>query len=131
MKKDIDFPKVAGVKMAIAKGVNELGESDWGVYIINNNAIELENVMIVSKGYEQGENGRKTSTLRHMIEKLEALSIAKVESIDPGVFSFHNEFWVSYYIQRELFDKKFIVEPFSEYEVTEIPELEMKGVLAN
>ena len=131
MKKDIDFPEVAGVKIAIAKSVNELGESDWGVYIINTNLIELENVMIVSKGYEQKADGRKTSTLRHMIEKLEANSFAKVESIDPSVFSFTNEFWVSYFIINELFDRKFLVQPFSEYELSDIPHLEMKGVLAN
>lgn len=130
MKRDIDFPKVAGVKIAIAKSINEMGESDWGVYIINNNLIALENVMIVSKGYEAGADGRKTSTLRHMIETLAAQSVAKVESIDPAVFSFHNEFWVSYYIVNELFDRKFVVAPFSEFELEDISELEMKGVLA-
>lgn len=130
MKKDIDFPQVAGVKIAIAKSTNNLGESEWGVYIINRNLIELENVMIVSKGYEEGGEGRKTSTLRHMIEKLEAESMAKVESIDPSVFSFHNEFWVSYYIMNELFDKKFVVAPFQEFALEEITELDMSGVLA-
>lgn len=130
MKKDIDFPQVAGVKIAIAKSINKLGESEWGVYIINKNLIELENVMIVSKGYEKGGEGRKTSTLRHMIEKLEGESMAKVESIDPAVFSFHNEFWVSYYILNELFDKKFVVAPFHEFALEEITELEMSGVLA-
>ena len=131
MKKDIDFPEVAGVKIAIAKSVNELGESDWGVYIINTNLIDLENVMIVSKGYEDQNDGRKTSTLRHMIEKLGANSFAKVESIDPAVFSFTNEFWVSYYIINELFDRKFLVQPFSEFELSAIPDLEMDGVLAS
>lgn len=130
MKKDIDFPQVAGVKIAIAKNINQLGESEWGVYIINKNLIELENVMIVSKGYEKGEVGRKTSTLRHMIEKLEGQSTAKVESVDPAVFSFHNEFWVSYYIMNELFDKKFVVDPFQEFAITEIAELGMSGVIA-
>lgn len=131
MKKDIDFPKVTGVKVAIAKSVNELGESNWGVYIINNNLIELENVMIVSKGYEDQSEGRKTSTLRHMIQRLEGNSMAKVESIDPAVFSFNNEFWVSYHIINQMFDKKFLIKPFSEFEIAEIPELEMKGVLAD
>ncbi|MCE7992651.1 MAG: hypothetical protein HEP71_11755 [Roseivirga sp.] len=131
MKKDIDFPQVAGVKIAIAKSINQLGESEWGVYIINKNLIELENVMVVSKGYENGGEGRKTSILRHMIEKLEARSMAKVESIDQAVFSFHNEFWVSYYIMNELFDKKFVVAPFQEFALEEIAELEMSGVLAD
>lgn len=131
MKKDIDFPKVAGVRIAIAKSINSMGESDWGVYIINNNLIELEKVMIVSRGYEKEPDGRKTSTLRHMIEKLEANSFAKVESIDPAVFSFHNEFWVSYYIMNELFDKKFVVAPFHVFALEEIEELQMPGILAD
>ena len=131
MKKDIDFPEVAGVKVAIAKSINQLGESDWGVYIINKNLVELENIMIVSKGYEVGADARKTSTLRHMIEKLEAQSMAKVESIDPAVFSFTNEFWVSYYIVNELFDKKFLVKPFREFELEEIQELDLQGVYAS
>lgn len=122
---------VAGVKVCIAKHQNELGESEWGVYLINNNLIELENVMIVSKGYEsQEKNARQTSTLRHMIEKVAPQSVAKVESITPEVFSFYNEFWVSYYIIKELFDKKFIISPFNEFELEDIPELELKGKLA-
>lgn len=131
MKKDIDMPKVAGVKICIAKSINGLGESEWGVYMINNNLIELENVMIVSKGYESKEkDARQTSTLRHLIEKVEGQTFAKVESISPEVFSFYNEFWVSYYIFNELFDKKFVIEPFSEFELEEIQELELQGRLA-
>lgn len=131
MRKDIDMPEVAGVRVCVAKSINKLGESEWGVYFINNNLIELENVMIVSKGYEsKDEDARKTSTFRHMIEKIEGQSFAKVEAITPEVFSFYNEFWVSYYILNELFDKKFIIAPFSEFELVEIPELELKGRLA-
>tara|TARA_Y100000588_G_scaffold350908_1_gene402328 strand:- start:1105 stop:1503 length:399 start_codon:yes stop_codon:yes gene_type:complete len=131
MKKDIEMPKVAGVKICIAKSTNNLGESDWGVYLINNNLIELENVMIVSKGYEgKDKNARQTSTLRHMIEKVEAQSVAKIESISPEVFSFYNEFWVSYYIIKELFDKKFVIEPFQEFDLQEIAELDLQGKIA-
>lgn len=130
MKKDIEFPEVTGIKIAIAKSLNEKGESEWAVYLINQNLIELENVMIVSKGYEAGEEGRKTSTLRHMIEKLEGNSFAKVEPIDPAVFSLTNEFWVSYFILNKLFDKKFQVAPFKEFELNRIEELDMEGVYA-
>ncbi len=131
MKKDIEMPKVAGVKVCIAKSQNEKGESLWDVYLINNNLIELENVMVVSKGYEsQKKDARKTSTLRHMIEKIEGQSVAKVESITPEVFSLYNEFWVSYYILNELFDKKFIIAPFNEFQLKEIQELDLQGRLA-
>lgn len=128
MKKDINFPKVTDVKIAVGKTIDEKGESDWYVYIINNKPADLSNVMIVSNANEHLDgSGRKTSTLRHFIEGLGANSFAKVERIDPGVFSFYNEFWVSFYIGRELFDHKFKVEPFNEWELDDIEELDMKG----
>lgn len=131
MKKDIQMPKVTGVKLCIGKSTTELGESEWHVYLINKNLIELTNVMIVSKGYESNDkNARLTSTLRHMIEKVDAQNAVKVETISPEVFPFFNEFWVSYYIINELFDKKFIVEPFQEFELETIEEIDLKGRMA-
>lgn len=131
MKKDIDFPEVTGVKIAIAKSTNSMGESEWNVYLINKNLIALDNIMVVSKGVENpnGE-GRKTSTLRHAIPKIEEQSFGKIEAISPEVFSFYNEFWVSFFILNQLFDKKFVIEPFNEFEISLIPEIELKGQLA-
>ncbi|WP_026955371.1 hypothetical protein [Algoriphagus vanfongensis] len=131
MKKDIDFSPVTGVKLAIAKEETTTG-IEWGVYIINLNLIELQTVMITSKGYgEMDGEQRKTSTLRHMIEELGPQSIAKVEPIDPAVFSLTNEFWVSYYILDQIFDKKFIFTPgsFDPSLQQMIPELGLEGVL--
>ncbi len=131
MRKDIDMPQVAGVKICIAKSTNQMGESEWHVYLINNNLVELTNVMIVSKGYDSlDKTGKITSTLRHMIEEVSEQSVAKVEAITPEVFEFYNEFWVSYYIVNELFDKKFMIAPFKEFELEVIPELELHGRLA-
>ena len=125
------MPEVVGVKVCIAKGTNALGEGEWHVYLVNKNLIELTNVMVVSKGYEsQDKNARKTSTLRHMIEKVEEQSIAKIEAISPEVFSFYNEFWVSYYILNELFDKKFVIAPFQEFDLEYITELDLSGKVA-
>ncbi|PRY84962.1 hypothetical protein [Mongoliibacter ruber] len=131
MKKDIDFHPVTGVKLAIAKEeVN--GNIEWAVYIINLNLIELSTVMITSKGYGimEGEE-KKTSTLRHMIQELGAQSIAKIEPIDPALFALNNEFWVSYYILDQIFDKKFIFPQGSmdEVNIKNIPELGLEGVL--
>ena len=125
------MPEVVGVKVCIAKSINALGEGEWHVYLVNKNLIELTNVMVVSKGYEsQDKNARKTSTLRHMIEKVEEQSIAKIEAISPEVFSFYNEFWVSYYILNELFDKKFVIAPFQEFDLEYITELDLSGKVA-
>lgn len=131
MIKDIDFHPVTGLKLAIAKEeIN--GTIEWGVYIINLNLIELTTVMITSKGYGilNGEE-KKTSTLRHMIQELGAQSIAKVESIDPALFALTNEFWVSYYILDQIFDKKFIFVAGSmdPNNIIDIAELGLQGVL--
>jgi len=131
MIKDIDFHPVTGLKLAIAKEeVN--GAIEWGVYIINLNLIELNTVMVTSRGYGSldGEE-KKTSTLRHMIEELGAQSIARIEPIDPALFALTNEFWVSYYILDQIFDKKFIfvagsMDPSN---INHIPELGLQGVL--
>ena len=50
---------------------------------------------------------KKTSTLRHMLDELGEQAVAKIEAIDPSVFTLNNEFWVSYYIMDQIFDKKF------------------------
>ena len=128
MKKDINFPKVTDVKIAVGKTINEKGESDFYAYVINNKPTQLNNVMVVSNATEQQDGGgRQTSTLRHLIENMDANSFAKVERIDPAVFGFYNQFWVSFYIGRELFDKKFVINPFSEWELETIEDLDMEG----
>ena len=131
MKKDIDFSPVTGVKLAIVKEEKSNG-TQWAVYIINLNLIELNTVMITSKGYGEiaGEK-RQTSTLRHLIKELGAESVAKIEPIDPVVFALTNEFWVSYYIVDQIFDKKFIFTPgsFDPVNLRLIPELGLVGIL--
>jgi hypothetical protein len=131
MKKDIDFSPVTGVKLAIAKEEKPTG-TEWAVYIINLNLIELSTVMITSKGYGMldGEK-RQTSILRHMIQEVGPESVAKVEPIDTAVFALTNEFWVSYYILDQIFDKKFIFTPgsFDPAHLRKIPELGLEGML--
>ena len=131
MKKDINFHPVTGVKIAVAKEeIN--GVEEWAVYIINQNLIELNTLMITSKGYGMIHGEKKvTSTLRHMIQELGPLSTAKVEPIDPQLFVLNNEFWVSYYILDQVFDKKFIFVKGSmnKENLSFIPEINLYGVL--
>lgn len=131
MKKDIHFPKVEGVRMAIGRQKNsESYEYDFHVYLINENSFSLENVLINSSGYSK-KKAKKTSTLRHYLENLAPQSAARIELINPDLFSLVNQFWVSYYCNREMYDKKFVFMPES---VTEenfqyIASLNMEGVL--
>lgn len=127
MKKDIDFSPVKDVHVVIAKD-----EEGWKVFIINRNSQKLENVMITSRGYgETKSETQKTSTLRHMIPYIDPAMYALVEPIDESVFHLNNEYWVSYFINGQVFDKKFIFVPDSilEENMTFIEELEMKGIL--
>lgn len=131
MKKDIDFEPVTGVKLAIAKEQTDLGV-EWSVYIINLNLIELTTVMVTSKGYgEVDGKPKETSVLRHLIQEIGSQSVAKVESIDPELFALTNEFWVSYYILDQIFDKKFIFTSgsFNETFIQKIPEIGLEGIL--
>ena len=133
MKKDIPFLPVEGVSMAVAQEKNEVGETIWNVYLLNRNMYNLKNILISSKGY--GSNGegevQKTSILRHHIPELEAGEVALVEMIDPSVFHLYNEYWVSYFVNDQVFDKKFIFVPESiiEENLIFIPQLSLKGIL--
>ena len=132
MKKDIDFHPVTGIKLAIAREMVN-GMEEWGVFIINLNLIELNTVMITSKGYGMIDGvEKKTSVLRHMIQELGSESIAKIEPIDPDLFVLNNEYWVSYYILDQIFDKKFTFKAYTvnKSDLQYIPELGLEGILA-
>lgn len=107
LKKDIKIPEVTDVSMVIVNEYNDVYKSDdWNVYIINNKAIDIEMVLIVSHGFD-GE--QSTSKMRHKIEKLPAHSFAKVELIQPELLELNNEFNVSFFADNQLFDKKFVL----------------------
>ncbi len=131
MKKDIDFPKVKGVSVAIVKRLNEQKAYEWVVYLINENDYALENVLVCSKGYGilDGEK-RQSSTLRHGIPIVNAHDSALIEPISPEVFQLTNEYWVSYYIGSQLFDKKYVFVPDTiiDDNLTTIPFLKEKGI---
>jgi hypothetical protein len=132
MIKDIIIPEVKNVTLAVVRK-QAIGETDeWKVYLINNNNCDIENTLVSSKGYGE-KNGEKqtTSTLRHFLETVSANSIALIEPIDPAVFHLNNEYWVSYYIGKRIFDKRFVFVPDSicEENLTFVKELDMQGVL--
>ena len=131
MKEDITFPEVSGVMIAIArKAVNE--QFHWHAYIINTNDYEINNLLIVSKGYSASENPKQnTSILHHSIALLESNCYAVIEPVDPMVFKLFNEFWISYYYNNQMFDKKFVFTPGSidKNHLAYIEAIELKGIL--
>ena len=128
MIKDIPNPKVSDVVMAVAKE----GQDEWKVYLINRSKDVLHTVLVNSRGYgEKDGTEQKTSTLRHMIPHLEAGEYGLVEPLDSSVFHLNNEYWLSYFIDKQLFDKKYIFLPDSvkEDNLLYIKELDKMGIL--
>ena len=132
MISDIKIPEVKNVTLAVAR-IRNIGESDeWKVYLINNNEFAIENTLVASKGYgEKDGEPQKTSILRHFLDTILPNSATLIEPIDPGVFHLNNEYWVSYYIGTQIFDKRFVFVPDSirEENLSFIKELDMEGVL--
>lgn len=132
MRKDINFLPVEGIQVVVARKQNELNEYDWQVFLINQNSVPISNVFVTSKGYGRvQEEVTKTSTLRHYFVELQPGEHQTVETIMPDVFHLNNEYWVSYFIGGQIYDKKFIFVPDSitEQHLVKIPELGLEGVL--
>jgi len=120
-----------GVSIAIIPDGVE-NDREWNVYVINTKNEEIKNVMITSNGYgEINEKKMQTSTLRWYFEKMAASSFAMVEPIMEEVFGLSNEYWVSYFANNVLYDKKFIFLPESiqERNLITIPVIQKKGIL--
>jgi len=131
MKKDIEIPLVQNVTLAVVReGLPGLEE--WKVILINNNEFPIENTLVASQGYGEKEGEKqKTTVLRHFLETVPARGHAVIEPIDPGLFHLNNEYWVSYYIGTQIYDKRFVFVPDSicTDNLIFIKELEMEGVL--
>lgn len=130
MLKDINREEIEDIAIAVVP--SEEDNSVWEVYMINLKEEGLENVIVASKGYGnyKGEEV-KTSVLRHYLGAFQPLDIRLVEPIQKEVFGLNNEYWVSFYIGREIFDKKFIFLPESitEDNFTRIPFIDRLGVM--
>ncbi len=132
MRKDIDIPEVRNVTLAVVREKNLVNQDEWKIYLINNNNFPIENTLVASRGYgEKDGEVQRTSTLRHFLETVKGKSSTIVESIDPKVFHLNNEYWVSYYIGREIYDKRFVFVPdtICEENLVFIKEIEKEGVL--
>jgi hypothetical protein len=132
MLKDIPKLAVENLVVAIVREHNDVGELVWNAYLINLYEQPIRNVLVSSKGYGHYE-GRdvKTSVLRHLIGDIDAKDYAKIEPIMDNLFGLSNEFWVSFYIGKQIYDKKYIFLPESiiEENMTLIPVLNKRGVM--
>ncbi|MDB2492923.1 hypothetical protein N9X15_02070 [Flavobacteriaceae bacterium] len=129
MKKDILIPKVKGISLAVVHEYNNTYNSyDWNAYIINETSIDLEMVIIVTKGYSET---KKTATFRKKIDVLPAKSFAKIELLLEDVLSINNRFDVSFFEDNTLYEKSFEFRKntINEKALQQIPLINLKGVL--
>jgi hypothetical protein len=132
MKRDIDPPLVKEIGLAIVREENEEGHPVWHSYLLNVKQVDIEGVIVASKGYGQIEHEqRKTAMLRHYIDELPAQSYRRIEPIIEEVFGMFNEYWLTFFERGKMYDRRFIFVPesISEENFTQIPLMGVKGVL--
>jgi len=129
LKKDIHIPEVKDVYIAVVHEYNDTYKVyDWNAYIINDKSVDLEMVIIVTKGYSED---KKTATFRKKIEALPAKSYTKIEMLLEDVLSINNLFNVSFFEDNKLFEKafEFRKNTINENALQQIPLMKLKGVL--
>ena len=132
MLKDIPQLVVENIVVGIVKEMNDSGEMVWNAYLVNLYDQEISNVLVSSKGYGSFEGREvKTSVLRHLIGNIDSKDYAKIEPIMDNLFGLSNEFWVSFYLDNHIYDKKyvFLPESITESNFTLIPVLNKRGVM--
>ena len=132
MKKDLPENIVEDVAMAVVLMSETPEVKNWTVYLVNLKDVEITNVLISSKGYgEKDSRMVKTSVLRHFLGDVPSKSFKGVEAIDTEVFGLTNEYWLSYYINGTIYDKKFIFLPESivDENLIRIPLVNKPGVM--
>ncbi len=134
MRQELLGPKVEGVAVAVVKQIGEDNATIYNVYLINLREDIIEGIIITSEGFgvnvQTGEK-IKTSSLRHSIELMLPNEAAKIEPIMEEVFGLTNQFWVSFWINDTMYDKKYIFLPetIQERNMKLIPAIGLKGVI--
>ncbi|WP_299333389.1 hypothetical protein [uncultured Psychroserpens sp.] len=129
MKKDIQIPEVKDVFVAVVQEQHpEYKTDDWNAYIINNKDVDLDTVLIVSRGYSEE---KITPVMRHTIKLLPARSYAKIEFMQHDVLQLNNEFKVTFFEGNQMFDKTYLFRKntINIKALQTVPLMQLKGVL--
>ena len=132
MKKDLPENLVEDISIAVVLESETPSEMIWNVYLVNEKDIPLTNVFVSSKGYGKKDGKEvKTTTLRHFLGDVAPRSSVKVEAIDQQVFGLTNEYWLSYYIDKTIYDKKYIFLPESivDENLIKVPMVDKPGIV--
>jgi hypothetical protein len=125
---------VENVGVAVVQLLNEENLPEYCVYLLNFREDIIEGIIITSTGFGENVNTGekiKTSTLRHCIELLLPNEAAKIEPIMEDVFGISNEYWVSFWINDVMYDKKFVFPPetICEKNLKPIKQLGARGIM--
>lgn len=109
MKKDIQIEEVKDIAVAVVLEMDNEGVEEWAVYFLNmkNEAVDTVLINAVGSGLIAGEE-RHTATLRFLLSRVEAETYKKVELLLPEAFALNNQYWVSFYEGKNIFEKKYI-----------------------
>ncbi|HUH46794.1 MAG TPA: hypothetical protein VLZ54_06555 [Arenibacter sp.] len=130
MKKDIEIPIARHIHIAaVHEWDDEFLEKNWYTYLINDRGTAIEMVLIVSTGYE---GDRKTATLRHRLGEIPAKHFVKIEMLQEDVLTFNNEFFITFFLENKLYERRFIFDKNSicTANCTALPLMDKEGVLA-
>lgn len=133
MKEGLLGPTVENVGFAVVEETVE-NEKIYNVYLLNMREDIMEGIIVTSTGYGENVNTGervRTSTLRHCLEVLLPGEVAKIEPIMEEVFGLANEYWISFWVEDVMYDKKyvFLPETVSSAKMKLIPQLGLKGVM--
>ncbi|MEY3844291.1 MAG: hypothetical protein RL293_713 [Bacteroidota bacterium] len=134
MREELKGPKVENVSVALVEIPLENNEKEYIVYLLNLRDDIIEGIIVASTGYgvnpKTGEEV-KTSTLRRGIELMLPNEAARIEPIMPELFHLTNEYWVSFWIDDVMYDKRFMFLPGSinQEDFKMIDLLGLKGIL--
>lgn len=131
MKKDIQIPVVENVYIAIVNEYNDIYKTqDWNAYIINDKAVDLDTVLIVTSGFSED---KMTSIFRKKLDKLPKKSYAKIELMQEDLFALNNQFKVTFFEGNTMFDKTYTFRKntINLKALQPIPLMEARGVLVN
>ncbi|MGF1564803.1 MAG: hypothetical protein ACFCUH_05495 [Flavobacteriales bacterium] len=132
MLKDIDVPKVDQVAVAITREVNLLNEEEYNAWLINFKGDALENVLIRSSGYGVHEGNKyETTELRRFYDRIEPNAAIKIEPVLAEALHLSNQYWVSFYDGKVLYDRKYVFVPGSidPSNYITVPFVDLEGVM--
>jgi hypothetical protein len=108
MKRDIIPPQVSDVYVAVVPGPGENGQTQWSVVLINDKDVMLTHTIVNASGKGTvGGMEKSTTTLRLLLGDIQPKSSRQIEILLEESFALNNNYWVSFYIGSDIYDKKY------------------------